>query len=224
MRLAALTSGGKDSILALYRAQNMGYEIKVLATMIPKRPDSYMFHFPNIHLTDYISKAIEIPLVTAETSGIKEEELKDLKMLISSLDVDGVVTGAILSKYQKERIDIICHKLGIKSITPLWKQNPLDIMKEVIDLEFKVIIVGVYAYGLGKNWLGKEINTNTLSRLVELHKKYQISLVGEGGEYESLVLDTPFFKKSIKVVQSEVKYENHCGIFFIKKAKLIDKI
>jgi len=104
MRLAALVTGGKDSILALYRAQKMGHTIEVLATMIPKRDDSYMFHFPNIHLTDHISRAVDIPLVKAETSGIKEKELIDLKKLLASLDVDGVVSGAILSSYKKERI------------------------------------------------------------------------------------------------------------------------
>ena len=103
MRLVALISGGKDSILALYRAQKMGYNVKVLGAMIPKRSDSYMFHFPNIHLVESISEAIGIPLAKAETSGIKEKELKDLKNLLESLDVDGVVTGAILSSYQNQK-------------------------------------------------------------------------------------------------------------------------
>ena len=104
MELVALVSGGKDSIFALYKAQKLGHNIKVLATMIPKRSDSYMFHFPNIDLTEHISKALEIPLVTAKTSGVKEKELEDLKLLLSSLEVDGVVTGAIASSYQKKRI------------------------------------------------------------------------------------------------------------------------
>jgi diphthine-ammonia ligase len=223
LRLAALVTGGKDSVLALYRAQQMGHTIEVLATMIPQRDDSYMFHFPNIHLTDHISRALEIPLVKAPTSGIKEKELEDLKKLLASLDVDGVVTGAVLSSYQKERIDRLCDELGIKSVAPLWHQDPLDIMRELIDLKFKVIIVGVYAYGLDQTWLGREINTKTLEKLVELHEKYQISLVGEGGEYESLVLDAPIFKKRIEIVEAETNYANNSGVFVIKEAKLVDK-
>ena len=223
MRLAALVTGGKDSILALYRAQKMGHIIEVLATMIPKRADSYMFHFPNIHLIDHISRALEIPLVKAETPGIKEKELDDLEKLLSSLDVDGVVSGAILSAYQKERIGRICDELGLESVTPLWHEDPMNIMRELIDLKFKVIIVGVYAYGFDKSWLGKEINTETLEKLVELHEQYQISLVGEGGEYESLVLDAPFFKKRIEIVRAEATYENLSGILVIKEAKLADK-
>ncbi len=223
MRVAALVTGGKDSVLALYRAQQMGHTIEVLATMIPKRDDSYMFHFPNIHLTDYISRAVDIPLVKAETSGIKEKELDDLKELLGSLDVDGVVSGAILSSYQKERIGRICEELGLESVTPLWHEDLLNIMRELIDLKFKVIIIGVYAYGLDKSWLGKEINSETLEKLVELNEKYQISLVGEGGEYESLVLDAPFFKKRIEIVEAEATYENLSGVLVIKEAKLVNK-
>jgi len=223
MRLAALITGGKDSILALYKAQKMGHTINVLATMIPKRSDSYMFHFPNIHLTDHISRTIEIPLMKAETSGIKEKELEDLKNLLASLDVDGVVSGAILSAYQKERIERICNDLGLESVTPLWHEDPYSILREMIALEFKTIIIGVYAYGFDKSWLGKEINTKTLEKLIELHEQYQISLVGEGGEYESLVLDAPFFKKRIEIVQAEATYENISGILVIKEVKLADK-
>ena len=223
MRLVALVTGGKDSILALYRAQQMGHTIQVLATMIPERSDSYMFHFPNIRLTDHIAQALEIPLVTAPTSGIKEKELEDLKKLLASLDVDGVVTGAVQSSYQKERIDRLCNELGLKSVAPLWQQDPLEIMNELIRLKFKVIIVGVYAYGLDQKWLGKEITPETLQKLVELHKKYQISLVGEGGEYESLVLDAPIYKKRLEIVEAETSYENNRGVFVIKEAKLVDK-
>ena len=191
--------------------------------MIPKRSDSYMFHFPNIHLTEHISRALEIPLVTAETAGIKEKELNDLKKLLLSLDVDGIVSGAIMSSYQKERIGNICEELGIKSVTPLWHQDPLDIMNELIDLKFKVIIIGVYAYGLDQTWLGREINPETLEKLVELNEKYQISLVGEGGEYESLVLDAPIFKKRIEIVEAETNYEDNSGVLAVKEAKLVDK-
>ena len=223
MRLAALVSGGKDSVLALYRAQQMGHNIEVLATMIPKRSDSYMFHHPNIHMTDYLAKALEIPLVHAETSGIKEKELEDLNNLLASLDVEGVVTGAIASSYQKERIDKLCNEIGIESVAPLWHQDPLAIMDELLDLKFKVIIVGVYAHGLDEKWLGREITKESLEELVELNRRFQISLVGEGGEYESLVLDAPMFRKRIEILESEASYENSSGVLTIKKAKLTAK-
>jgi len=205
MRVAALVTGGKDSalalyraLLALYRALKLGYEVNFLVTIIPKREDSWMFHFPNIHLTDFFAKAVEIPLVKAETVGIKETELKDLKNLLATLDIEGVVSGAISSRYQKERIDKVCRELNLKSIAPLWQEDSMQLLKEIINLDFEVIIVGVYAYGFNQSWLGRKINSTTIKNLVELNDKYQISLVGEGGEYETLVLDAPFFKKRIR--------------------------
>jgi len=223
MRVAALVTGGKDSVLALYRALKLGYEAKVLVTMIPQREDSWMFHFPNIHLTDLFARAVEIPLVKAETVGIKETELKDLKNLLATLDIEGVVSGGISSRYQKERIDKVCQELNLKSITPLWQEDSRQLLKEIINLDFEVIVVGVYAYGFDQSWLGRKIDLTTLKNLVELNDKYQISLVGEGGEYETLVLDAPFFKKRIHVLQMEKIWENHSGYLLVKEAKLVEK-
>ncbi len=223
MHIAALVSGGKDSVLALHRALELGYEVDFLVAMIPQQRDSWMFHFPNIHLTDLLAKAVEIPLVKAETVGIKEAELQDLKNLLATLDVEGVVSGAISSRYQKERIDKICRELNLKSITPLWREDSRILMKEIIELNFEAIIVGVFAYGFDQTWLGRKINLSTLKSLVELNRKYQISIVGEGGEYETLVLDAPFFEKKIQVLQAKRVWENNSGYLLVKKAKLMEK-
>ncbi len=223
LHVAALVSGGKDSALALYRALKQGYKVKYLVTMIPQRPDSWMFHYPNIHLADLFAEAVGIPLVKGETSGVKETELENLKRLLANLQVDGVVTGAIMSQYQKKRIDRICQELNLKSIAPLWHENPQKLLAEMVDLNFEVLIVGVYAYGFDITWLGRKINQKTISDLIKLSKKYQISVVGEGGEYETLVLDAPFFKKRIQLVQTEKIWENHSGYLLVKKAKLVEK-
>lgn len=223
MRVAVLATGGKDSALALRRVLNEGYEVKYLVSMIPLREDSWMFHYPNIHLVDLFAEAVEIPLVKAETSGIKEKEVKDLKRLIEKLDVEGVVSGAVTSNYQKTRIDGICRQLKMKSVAPLWHKNQLNILKEILDLEFEVIITGVYALGFSKEWLGRKIDENTVKALMELNREYDISIVGEGGEYETLVLDAPFFKKRIKIVKAEKVWEHQSGYFLVTEAKLENK-
>ena len=223
MRVAVLVSGGKDSALSLYRVLKQGYEVKYLVSMIPQREDSWMFHYPNIHLTDLFAKAVEIPLAKAETTGIKETELEDLKNLLSTLDIEGIVSGATSSQYQKDRIDRICHELNLQSVAPLWQEAPLQLLKEIIELHFEVIIVGVYAYGLNESWLGKKIDFHTLNSLLDLNMKFGISLIGEGGEYETLVLDAPYFKKKIRILQTEKVWKNHSGYLLVKKARLADK-
>jgi diphthine-ammonia ligase len=220
MRLAALITGGKDSALALYRVLREDHEVAYLVTMIPQREDSWMFHFPNIGLTDFFAEASGIPLVKAETSGVKEEEVEDLKRLLAELDVDGIVSGAVFSGYQKSRIDRVCRETGKKSVTPLWHGNPLRLMRELIDLRFEVIIVGVYAYGFDQNWLGRRIDRSALHELVELERKYRISIIGEGGEYETFVLYAPYFRKRIQIADAEVIWENGSGCLSIKRAEL----
>lgn len=224
MRLAALVTGGKDSTLSLYRVLKKGYEVINLVTMIPQRDDSWMFHFPNIHLTDLFAQTVGIPLIKGKTVGLKEEELKDFKKVLSTLQVDGIVHGAIASRYQKEWIDKICRELDLRPIAPLWQEDPIKLLKEMINLNFETIVVGVYAYGFDQSWLGRKINSITLDDLVRLNRKYGISPVGEGGEYETLVLDAPLFKKKIRLLQTERIWEGQSGYLVVKKADLTDKV
>jgi diphthine-ammonia ligase len=223
MRVAALISGGKDSALALHRALKAGHKANFLVAMIPQREDSWMFHYPNIGLTYLFSEATGIPLVKAETSGIKEEELEDLKDLLSTLNVKGVVSGAIASQYQKQRIERICQELGLSSITPLWGEEPLKLLKELVSLEFEAIITGVYAQGFDESWLGRLIEMDTIDALLQLNRKHHISIIGEGGEYETLVLDAPFFKKRIELVETEKIWQEESGWLHVKKATLKPK-
>jgi predicted ATP pyrophosphatase (TIGR00289 family) len=191
--------------------------------MIPQREDSWMFHYPNIRLVDLFAEAVGIPLVKAETSGVKEKEVEDLKRLIEKLDVDGVVSGAIASHYQKSRVEKICEELNLECISPLWHKNPLDILKEIVDLKFDVIITGVCAYGFNIEWLGRRIDYATIRDLTELNRKYGVSLVGEGGEYETLVLDAPIFKRRIKMLEAEKVWKDQNGYFLVKRARLENK-
>ena len=223
MRVAVLATGGKDSALALYKVLNEDHEVKYLVSMIPLREDSWMFHYPNIRLVDLFAEAAEIQLVKAETLAVKEREVEDLKRLIEGIDVDAIVSGAVASNYQKSRIEKICEQLRLKCIAPLWHENSLNILKEILDLKFEVIITGVYAYGFSEEWLGRKIDEASIKALIELNKQYGVSLVGEGGEYETLVLDAPFFKKRIKIVEAEKIWKNQNGYFLITKAKLENK-
>jgi predicted ATP pyrophosphatase (TIGR00289 family) len=191
--------------------------------MIPQREDSWMFHYPNIELIGLVAEAVGIPLAKAESSGMKEEELKDLKRLLETLDVEGIVSGAIASAYQKTRVDQICTQLGLKSIAPLWQREPLDLLKEILKLRFEVIITGVYAYGFGEDWLGKRIDEAAVADLISLNKKYGVSLVGEGGEYETLVLDAPIYKKRIEIAKAQKMWKDESGHLKIAQAKLKNK-
>ena len=223
MQVAVLATGGKDSTLALYRVMRSGYEVKCLVSMIPQREDSWMFHYPNMRLMDLFAEAVGLPLAKGETSGVKEVEVNDLKRLVAKLDVEGLVCGAIASTYQKIRIEQICKQLNLECVFPLWQEDQRKILEEILDLNFEVVITGVYAYGFSEDWLGRRLDADAVKTLVELNKCFGVSLVGEGGEYESLVLDAPFFRKKLKIVEAEKRWKGQGGYLLVRKAELEDK-
>lgn len=220
MRVCVLFSGGKDSTYALYIAQQYGWDIECLITMLPQKQDSYMFHTPNIRFASIIADALGIPIKTKETSGEKESELEDLKKILKDTNVDGVVSGAIMSDYQKTRIDTICHELGIRSFAPLWRKNQEMLVREMIDTGFQIIIVGVFAQYLNESWLGRQIDHKTLNELCELQRRHKINVAGEGGEIETMVLDGPNFKKRLVLKKWEKVYKRDSGILRIDELKL----
>ena len=86
-----------------------------------------------------------------------------------------------------------------------------------------IIISGIFAYLLDETWLEKRIDKDIIKKLIALKDKYEINPAGEGGELETTVLDAPFFKKKIKITDSEIKAKNNSGILIIKDAELVDR-
>jgi len=226
MRVGVLFSGGKDSTLALHKVKET-HDVVCLISLISKNKESYMFHVPNIELTKMQAEAIGLPLIQKITKGEKEKELKDLKDAIittkKKFKIEGIVTGAIRSEYQKNRIQKVCEELGLNCFNPLWMRDQIEILNELIENNFKVIISGVFAYPLNKSFLGKLIDKEMIKKLKEFMDKYDLNPAGEGGEIETTVLDAPFFKKKIEILDYEIFYENNSGMFKIKKAKLVEK-
>lgn len=226
MRFGVLFSGGKDSTLALLKTAEKE-EVVCLISIVSKNRESYMFHTPNIGITGLQAKALGLPLIRELTEGAKEEELKDLKHAIrraqEEFKIEGIVTGAVESVYQAERIQKTCHELSLWCYNPLWKKDQRELLEEIMSKGFEVIISGIFAYPLDESWLGKELNKELITRLLKLQKEYGISPSGEGGEIETTVLDAPLFKKKIEILNSAVESEGNSGVFQISKARLTEK-
>lgn len=225
MRVVVLFSGGKDSTYALYWALKEGFDVKYLVTMHSESEESYMYHVPNVHLTELQARAIGIPLVKGFTKGEKEREVEDLKSVLEGLKIDGIIAGALASQYQKERVERIAEELGIKIFTPFWKADPEEYMRTLILQGFDVVIVGVSAYGLDERWLGRRIDEKALEELKMLNKKYGVHIAGEGGEFETFVRDAPFFKARVVFDETEKIWDNYTasGVLMVKKAHLEPK-
>ena len=223
MKLAALFSGGKDSTYAAHLAENEGHEVPLFACMRPARGDSYMFHGVNIHLTSLLAEAQGKPIISAPSSGEKDKEVEELKRLIELLDVEGVVTGAIASKYQRDRVNTICEELGIAHISPLWGEDPQELLEDEIMSGMEIIMVHVAANGLDRSWLGRRIDLKAAAELAKLSERYGLNVCGEGGEYESLVVTAPWFMKRLEIEKGEVVWDGTSGTYLVHEARLAPK-
>jgi diphthine-ammonia ligase len=208
MKCGILFSGGKDSVFAAYLAKKYGNEITCLITIISENPDSYMFHTPSISKVKKQAEVMNVPLITQKTKGEKEEELKDLENVIKKakkkFGIQAIVTGSVESAYQASRVQKICDRLELDCFNPLWQKDQFELINDLIENKFKIIITGVFAFPLDKKWLGREINVKFINDVKILVDKYKINPGGEGGEFESYVLDCPLFSRELKINKIDI--------------------
>ncbi len=212
--------------MAVYAALEAKEDVKYLLSMKSKNDESYMFHVPNIHVTDLLSEALDIPIMSVETEGVKEEELDDLKAAfldLKDLGVEAIYTGALYSVYQKSRIEKLGDEVGLKIISPYWHVDELEYMRKIVSLGFKIMICGVAAWGLDESWLGRIIDDDTIDELVRLNEKYHVDIAFEGGEAETLAIDGPIFKKRIEILKYKKEWHLDSGVFVIEDAVLKEK-
>jgi diphthine-ammonia ligase len=189
--LACLFSGGKDSTYAAHLMEQAGHEIACLVTVIPADPHSPVFHALNLEHLPEMALAMGKDLLAVPSGGEEGSDLAALAQALSELDVEGVVTGAIASDYQWDRINGVCEPLGLRTFSPLWRKDQLLLLEDMLSAGVKAMIVGVYAEGLGEDWLGVILDHASLRRISTLSKRNGLNVSGEGGEYETLVLDSP---------------------------------
>lgn len=210
-KLASLFSGGKDSVYATYMAKKEGYDISCLIAIFSENKDSYMFHTPSVEKTKKQAEVMDIPLLIQGTKGEKEIELEDLKIAIKKAKeeygIDGIITGAIQSVYQASRIQKICDDLDLEVFNPLWQKDESEYLDELLEEGFKVVIVGVFAYPFDESWLLRVINEDFISEVRKLNEKYKIHVAGEGGEFETFVVDCPLYSRELKIIDSKISCE-----------------
>ena len=208
IKLGALFSSGKDSVYALHIQHRLNYEVSCLITIDSQNKDSFMFHTPTIELAETQAECLDIPIILQKTKGEEEKELTDLEVALTrakeKYQIQGIITGAIFSNYQRTRIEEICDKLNLKCYSPLWHMDQETEMKNLIQKDYKFIMTKVAAEGLDKSFLNKIVTQTELDKLVKLNKKLHINVAGEGGEFETLVLDAPLFKSKLKIEESEI--------------------
>ena len=216
-----LFSGGKDSSWALYRALELGLPVERLLTVHPEG-ESFMYHTPATHLASLAAESVGIELVDVhpedfEAAATAEEgsgergdrELEPMERALESLreelgGLGGVTAGAIESEYQTSRIERMADRLGCQLFAPLWQRSPRELADEMLAAGFEIRIVQVAAYGLDESWLGRTLDHEAIAELETLHEEYGVHILGEGGEFETFVVDGPHMSRRVELAYETV--------------------
>lgn len=204
MTVSALVSGGKDSLYAAYLAESQGWPVDELLTLKPTDPDSWMFHTPNLDLVALQAEAWgkrhrAFPVPEAGESA----ELAALRRALAP-DRGPVTVGAIQSSYQWARIVRIGDEIGRRIYAPLWRVDPARVVREEISAGLDIRLVHLAAEPLTPELLGRRLDPELVAELGRRSRSVrQLNVAGEGGEYETLVVDAPFFRSRISLDRTE---------------------
>ncbi|WP_267161939.1 diphthine--ammonia ligase [Halovenus salina] len=216
----SLFSGGKDSSWALYQALERGLPVERLVTVHPP-DDSYMYHVPATELASLAAESIGIPLVEVESSFDTDDvadageqgdtEIEPLEAALTDLDeLAGLTVGAVESEYQNSRVGAMADRLGVDVFAPLWQRNPRELGETMLGAGFEIKIIRVAAGGLDDSWLGRSLDADALDELATLNDQYGVHLLGEGGEFETLVTDGPHMDRPLRL-DYEVEWDGTRG-------------
>lgn len=241
MRVVALVSGGKDSTYNMMQVTAEGHQVIALANLHPKDKDeldSYMYQTVGHQGIEKLAQAMELPLYRKITRGnsintkgnyepTEDDEVEDLYELLRQVkeeqNVDAVAVGAILSDYQRVRVENVCTRLKLISLAYLWRRDQTELLAEMIDSQVCAIIIKVAALGLMPDrHLGKSLK-EMQPHLAKMKDKYGLNVCGEGGEYETFTLDCPLFRSRIVVddVQTVISSADPvCPVGYLNFTKL----
>lgn len=222
MRVLGLFSGGKDSTLAVDVVRQWGWDVRGLVSLSVEGEDSWMFHRPNVHVTPTLAGAMGLPHHLARTSGEKEREVDDLENAVRDARkqfgaVDGIVAGAIASEYQRTRIERVGHRLGLRTFAPLWHKEPVALLRSLVAAGYDIRFVQCSAEGLTEPWLGRRLDASAVDDLESLRDRRGVHAGGEGGEYETLVLDGPFFRQRAVVDEATPEWRRDSGAWHVRR-------
>ncbi len=225
MRVVCLVSGGKDSVFAFWLALHQFNVVEIL-TVRSNCSDSLLYHLPNSQFVETIAKMFGIKHKDIWINSCDiNDEINSLKKALVKSGADAVITGGIRSDFQRYAFNRAALQAKMKCFNPLWRLSPKRLISELLDNKFNIIFSSVSGMGLRRDLLGKQITNEVLDYFRKIIPASDISIIGEGGEYESFVLDAPFYPSEIKIKESKIHWDEYReeGFFEIIKIKLCSK-
>ncbi|HUV76406.1 MAG TPA: diphthine--ammonia ligase [Dehalococcoidales bacterium] len=217
-------SGGKDSCLACYRATADGMKVRYLANTVSEDGKRSFSHGLSAGVIKVQSQAMGIPLVQRRTNQNNyEAEFKNMLRAFKQEGIEGGVFGDIDFEEHRQWVERVCQDVAVTPHLPLWGENQNKVLKDFIDAGFESVIIATKADMIGEEWLGRRLDTDFISYLDELKKTKDVTPCGEAGEYHTLVVDGPLFKKRIEILESKKVLRNERWFLEISGTELRDK-
>jgi len=179
--------------------------------------DSFMYQTVGHNLLPYYATALNLPLYRTPIMGgsvnqdlsyklEKEDEIEDLHRLLEFIQkkhpgASGVCSGAILSTYQRTRVENVCERLGLVSLSYLWQRPQHLLLDEMASVGLDARIVKVAAIGLDPDsFLWQNVTSNQVRMKLRILKdRWGVHIAGEGGEYETIVVKGPGWRARLTV-------------------------
>ncbi|KAF2725704.1 adenine nucleotide alpha hydrolases-like protein [Polychaeton citri CBS 116435] len=232
LKVVALISGGKDSLFSILHCLANAHDVVALANLHPPNRsgdaaedlDSFMYQTVGHKVIPLYAEALGLPLYRQEIQGTaivqsKEyqhdtrdrqhghDETEDLFQLLQRVkstqpDVDAVSTGAILSDYQRIRVEHVALRLGLTPLSFLWQYPSLppntqhSLLDDMAAVGQDSRIIKIASGGLDESFLWQNVASKaTINRLIKASKRFGTdgdgAILGEGGEFETLALEGP---------------------------------
>ncbi|KAJ1023321.1 hypothetical protein NDA18_004848 [Ustilago nuda] len=251
MKVVGLLSGGKDSCYNLLHCLQQGHQLVALATLSPPGSkdelDSYMYQTVGHDAVHLVAQAMKLPLYrrtivgtalnqrsqygsrTPSTSATTlEDETEDLYHLLHTVkshhpDIEAVSVGAILSNYQRVRVEHVALRpdLNLTPLTYLWQRKQSELYAEMLEAGLVSILIKVAGIGLDEGDLGKTLG-QMQGKLDKLNSIYGAHVCGEGGEYETLTIDSPLFENKVDVGDVERVLHSDSGFGSVSYLRLVN--
>lgn len=214
-RTAVSWSGGKDSCLAAYRAVKAGYDIRWLLNMVSGDDGQCCFHCVDGGLIRLQGELMGIPVVQKGMSKDMGRYRDEFQAALKRLDgLETMVFGDIFLDEHKDWVEKTCGDVGIEAVEPIWNEDVVALGEEFIDLGFKALVVTCQAEKLGCEFVGRIYDREMMHEV----KKMGVCPCGENGEFHTLVIDGPTFKRPIEILEKEISLREgfwkywHCEI------------
>lgn len=196
MRFTASYSGGKDSLLAIYRAVQSGMVLQsLLITYNTDRQRSW-FHGIPTEVLEEVAAAMGVPVHRICTTGEgygrafeealrREKEQGAQACVFGDIDIQGHL------EWGSQR----CAAAGLEACFPLWQEDRLALTREGIRAGFRPRITVIDRTRLSEDFLGRLLTEETLEDL----QAAGVDVCGENGECHTFVADGPLFSRAVPV-------------------------